>query len=79
MKYPSKWECWQKILKFDWLLTIVDFLPNIVDFQSSEPLTEQTCDVGFETWYENYWGPMMNHRNPLRPSQTKFPWETQKP
>ena len=36
---------------FDFMLTIVDLLPNIVDFQSSELLTEQTCDVGLETWH----------------------------
>ena len=35
------------------MLTIVDFLPNIVDFQSSEQLTEQTYDARRETWHEN--------------------------
>ena len=41
----------KKILKFDCMLIIVDFLPNIVDFQSSEPLIEQACDVGLQTWH----------------------------
>ena len=31
----------------------VDFWVNTVDFQSSEPLTEQTCNARFETWYEH--------------------------
>ena len=32
MKYPSKWEFWQKILNFDCIWVTVDFCPNIVDF-----------------------------------------------
>ena len=48
MIYSKCW-CWPKTLKFDCMLTIVDFLSNIVDFQSSEPLTEQTCDAKHET------------------------------
>ena len=61
------------------MLTIVDFLPNTVDFQSSESLTEQTCDVKLETWHEHYWGTMENHGNHLRPLKPKFPWENQNP
>ena len=35
-------------MKFDCMLIIVDFLPNTIDFQSSEPLTEQICDARLE-------------------------------
>ena len=42
-------------------------LPNTVDFQSSESLTEQTCDARLETWYEHCWRSMENHENNLRP------------
>ena len=79
MNITSKCWCWPKILKFDCMLTTVDFLPNVVDFQSYEPLTEQTCDARLETWHEHYWTPMENHGNQLRPLQPKFPWETQNP
>ena len=40
-------------MKFDYILTTIDFLSNIADFQSSEQLTEQIYDVRLETWYEN--------------------------
>ena len=75
----SKCLCWPKILKFDCMLTTVDFLPNIVSFQSFEPLTEQTCDARHETWYEHYSRPMENHGNHLIPFQIKLPWKTQNP
>ena len=48
-------------------------------FQSSEPLIEQTYDVGLETWHEPCWGPMKNHGIRLISLQTKFPKESQNP
>ena len=44
------------------MLTTIDFLSNVVDFQSSEQLTGQICDARIETWHEHYWGPIMNHK-----------------
>ena len=43
------------------MLTIVDFLPNIDNYQSSEPLTEQTYDAKHETWYDNSWRHIRDH------------------
>ena len=79
MNITSKSWCWSNILKFVFMLTIVDFLINTIDFQSFEPLTEQTCDVGIETWHGPCWGSMKNHGSHLRHFQSKFPWETQNP
>ena len=39
----------QKIMKFDYKLSIVYFLPNIVDFRSIDQLIEQKCDPNHET------------------------------
>ena len=39
----------KKLQSFELVLENVDFLPNTVDFQSSEPMTEQTCDPRLET------------------------------
>ena len=61
------------------MLTIVDFLPNTIDFQSSEPLIEQACDIGLETWHEHYWRPMENNGYHFRTLKTNLPWETQNP
>ena len=36
-------------MKFDYKLTTVDFFPNIVDFRSSDQLTEEKCDPRLET------------------------------
>ena len=69
----------QKPWSFDCMLTIVDFSPNTIDFQSSELLTEQTCDARLETWYEHPWRHMNNHGNQLRPLKPNLPWETQNP
>ena len=55
-----------KILKFDYRLTIFDFLPNTTDFQSSDQLIEQNCDLRLETWHEYSWRPIMNHDSILR-------------
>ena len=43
------------------MLTIIDFLHNKVDFQSSELLTEQTCDARLETGHEDTLRHMRNH------------------
>ena len=56
------------------MLTIVDFSPNIVDFQSSEQLTEQTCDAGLEIWHEHSLRRMRNREIYLRHYKLKFPW-----
>ena len=66
-------------MKFDNRLTKIDFLPNIVDFPSSEPLTEQTCDARLETWYDHSWGPMENYENYLIPLKLNIPWEIPNP
>ena len=79
MNITSKCLCWPKILKFDCMLTIVDFLPNTIDFQSSESLIEKIYDGRLETWHEPCWGPMINNGNHLRHLQHEFPWETQNP
>ena len=49
------------------MLTTVDFLPNTIDFQSSEPLIEQTCDARLKTWYEHPLIHMRTHESHLRP------------
>ena len=38
-----------KLQSFKLDIENVDFLPNTADFQSSEPLTGQTCDARLET------------------------------
>ena len=60
-------------MKFDCILTIIDFLPNTTDFQSSEQLTEQICDARLETWYEKSWRPIMNHESHLRHQKSNCP------
>ena len=52
-------------MKFDYMLTTIDFFPNIIDYQSSEQLTEQICDARLETWYEHSLRHMRNHDQPL--------------
>ena len=54
-------------MKFDCILTTIDFLSNTVDIQSFEPLTEDTCDAMHETWYEHYWRHIRDHEINLRP------------
>ena len=60
-------------MNFYYMLTTIDFLPNIVDFQSSEQLTEQICDARLETWYEKSWRPIMNHESHLRHQKSNYP------
>ena len=36
-------------MKFDYRKTIVEFLPNTIDFQSTAQLTDQKCDSKLET------------------------------
>ena len=79
MNITSKYWCWLKILKFDCMLTIIDFLPNIVGFQSSEQLSEQICDARNEIWHEHSWRHMKNHGNNLRPLRLNLTLETQNP
>ena len=75
----SKCWCCLKILKFDCMLTKIDFLPNIVNFQSSEQLSEQTCAARLETWHEDSLKYMRNHETYLRNYKSKFLWENPNP
>ena len=43
------------------MLTTIDFLPNTVDLQSSEPLIEQTYDAKLETLHDKSLRPIENH------------------
>ena len=43
----------KKLQSFELDLEKVDFWVNAVDLQSSEPLTEQTCNARLEIWHEN--------------------------
>ena len=36
-------------MKFDYKWTTIYFLPNIVDFRSTDQLTDQKCDSKVET------------------------------
>ena len=65
--------CWPKIWTFDCQMTIVDFLPNTIDFQSYEPLTKQNCDARLGTWHEYCLMPIENHGNHLRPLKPLLP------
>ena len=67
------------ILKFDYNLTTVDFLPNTADFQSSDQLTEENCDPRLETWHEYSWRSIMNDEIHLRHYKTNCPCENQNP
>ena len=49
------------------MLTIVDFLPNTVYFQSFELLTEQTYDVRLENLYEHF---LKTYGEPWKPLET---------
>ena len=79
MNINSKCWFWPKILKFDCILTTINFWLNIVGFQSSEQLTKQTCNVRHENWHENSWGHIRDHVNHLRPLKPNHPWEIQNP
>ena len=57
------------------MLTIIHFLTNIVDFQLSESLTEQTCDARLETWYEHSWKHIRDQEFHLIPLKPKIPCE----
>ena len=59
MNYPSKRECWQKILKFDCIWVTVDFCPSTVDFWTFEQLTEQTSSARLEIWHGWSWEHIM--------------------
>ena len=49
MNVTSKYGCWPKIMKFDCMLTTVDFLSNTTDFPPSKQLSEETWLVRLET------------------------------
>ena len=55
------------------MLTTIDFLPNIVNFQSFEPLIEKTFDVRHETWYDNSWRHIRDHEIHFRPFKPNLP------
>ena len=55
MKYPSKLECWQKILKFDCIWVTIDFWPSTINFWTFEQLTEQTSSARLENWHGWSW------------------------
>ena len=59
-------------MKFDRMLTTVDFLSNTTDFQSSEQLTEQTCVVRLETWHGDIVRHIKKHEVHLRPWKLNF-------
>ena len=66
MNVTSKYGCWPKIMKFDCMLTTVDFLSNTTDFQLSEQLTKQTWDVRHETWHGDSLRYMRRYDDQLR-------------
>ena len=74
MNITSKYWCWQKIMKFDFMLTTVDFLSNIVDFQPSEQLTEQTWLVSLETWHGDSLKHMMRYDEYLKHWMSILTW-----
>ena len=75
MIVTSKSWCWPKGTKFGCMLTIIDFLSNIIDFQSSEQLTEQTWAVRLETWHGDALKDMRRHDDHLKHYKPYLTWE----
>ena len=53
-------------MKFDCILTTVDFLSNTTDFQSFEQLTEKIYGARLETWYEYPLRHIIEHESKFR-------------
>ena len=79
MNVTSKWGCWPKILKFDCMLTTVDFLSNTTDFQPSEQLSEETWLVRLETWHGDSLKHMRRHDDHWRCWEPILIWELPNP
>ena len=79
MNITSKYWCWPKIMKLDCMLTTIDFLSNIVDFQPSEQLDEQIWLVRLETWHGDPLKHMMRYDDHLEPWKFILTWENQNP
>ena len=79
MNVNSKWGCWPKIMKFDCMLTTVDFLSNTTDFQPSEQLSEETWLVRLETWHGESLKHMRRHEDHWRCWESIWIWEIPNP
>ena len=79
MNVTSKWGCWPKIMKFDCMLTTVDFLSNTTDFQPSEQLSEETWLVKLETWHGESLKHMRRHEGHWRCLKSILTWEIPNP
>ena len=69
----------QKIMKFDCMLTTVDFLSNTTDFQPSEQLSEETWLVKLETLHGESLKHMWRHEDHWRYWKSILPWEIPNP
>ena len=64
-----------KILKFDCMLTMIDFLSNIVDFQSSEPLTGKGFpSLILDNELREFHGPVQHFVGHVWSSEKLFHW-----